>query len=169
MVIGDANNIEQANQNFVNAIVTAAKQAQVQFYESKEHIHRQPQLDKLLQEKSKKERQLQQEHTRETDRGNITARLEEIKKEIQNIHFQDRERTERRKIEEIKINPKAFFKYANSSKVVHTKTGPLKTGDTYTSGPKNMAEILSQQYKSIISSPRKEQQAINMQVTTVIP
>ena len=42
------------------------------------------------------------------------------------------------------------------------KIGPLKSGATYESGPKKMAEILSTQYQSVFSTPRTDISNINM-------
>ena len=64
-----------------------------------------------------------------------------------------RKKKEKKALENIKSNPQAFFKYANSSRSVRSKIGPLQTGETYTSNPKKMADILSYQYKSVFSTP----------------
>ena len=58
----------------------------------------------------------------------------------------------------IKSNPKAFYVYANKSRKVKTKIGPLKTVSNgvpeYVAGPLKMAEILSNQFEGVFTTPR---------------
>ena len=58
-------------------------------------------------------------------------------------------------IEQIRTNPKAFYSYANSRQKMKQRIGPLenKTTKTLTSGPKEMADILQQQYVKVFSDP----------------
>ena len=60
---------------------------------------------------------------------------------------------------EIKLNPKKFYKYANSFRKTKTKIGPLKTikdnKPFFESGPAKMAEMLSAQYESVFTKPKR--------------
>ena len=53
--------------------------------------------------------------------------------------------------DKVKSNPKAFYSFANKQRTIKTKIGPLKCGETYESDAKKMAEILSDQYRSVFS------------------
>ena len=87
----------------------------------------------------------------------LTARLVEIEKELQMSHRQQQEYDEQRAVENIKANPKFFFSYAKKFSKVKTTIGPLiNSAKTLISAPKKMAEILSEQYCSVFSTPRHE-------------
>ena len=59
-----------------------------------------------------------------------------------------------------KLNPKAFFAFANRSKKVRTSVRPLKDG------PKKMAEILSAQYEGAFSKPKDDYSHLTFQQAT---
>jgi hypothetical protein len=44
--------------------------------------------------------------------------------------------------------------------------GPLKSGTTFVSGPKKMADILSQQYESVFSVPKSDLSSLNIRQHT---
>ena len=53
---------------------------------------------------------------------------------------------EQKVVENLKIDPKSFYKYANSKSNVRTGIGPLeKSKDTYTNNPSEMASLLNMQ------------------------
>ena len=61
---------------------------------------------------------------------------------------------EQKVVENLKIDPKSFYKYANSKSNVRTGIGPLeKSKDTYTNDPSEMASLLNKQYSSVFSKP----------------
>ena len=84
-----------------------------------------------------------------------------IDREIQDSYKAQQVLTEKKAVEAIKTNSKAFFKYAQSKRNGKTKIGPLKTitpGSTptkphYVQDPQKMADILSQQYQSVFTKP----------------
>ena len=47
---------------------------------------------------------------------------------------------------EINLNTKAFFKYANRNRKSEIKIGPLKSGNAFESELQKMTDILSKQY-----------------------
>ena len=65
---------------------------------------------------------------------------------------------ERNAIQNLKSNPAIFYKYAKKSYSNSTKTGPLKSTKggkvTFESGPQKMAQILSDQYKGVFTTPQ---------------
>ena len=95
----------------------------------------------------------------------LRARLREIQIEIMELNIKETEVNEMRVVERIKSNPKAFYAYANKSRKIKSKIGPLKVTTNgihhYESDPKKMADILSRQYESVFSIPtrRKENNA----------
>ena len=88
--------------------------------------------------------------------------LEELNTKIQLNHEEERERIEKKAIENIKINSKAFFKFANKTRRAQSKVGPLKSRPDYYSGPKEMARILSDQYKSVFSNPKDDYDQVTL-------
>ena len=76
--------------------------------------------------------------------------------------LKQKRREEAKALKEIKANPAIFFKHATSTRHTKVKTGPLKQGQTYESGPKKMADILSQQFKSVFSTPQLNPRGLSM-------
>ena len=88
------------------------------------------------------------------DKQQKVIRLGEINEEIFNIQEAEADKEERKAVEDIKVDQKKFYKYANGKKKHRDAIGPLKSKNTYTSDSEKMAEILSQQYQSMYSTPR---------------
>ena len=88
------------------------------------------------------------------DKQEKISRLGEINEEIFNIQEAEADKEERKAVEDIKVDQKKFYKYANGKKKHRDAIGPLKWRNTYTSDSEKMAEILSQQYQSMYSTPR---------------
>ena len=86
----------------------------------------------------------------------LLIKMESLNHKIQKNHEEERERREKKAIEDIKINSRAFFKFANKTRRAQVQVGPLKKGSKYYSGPKEMADILSQQYTSVFSIPKQQ-------------
>ena len=63
---------------------------------------------------------------------------------------------------------KAFYQYANTCRKSRAKIGPLKSGLTFQSGEKEMADILSRQYQSVFTTPSKERYNFKSVVTKII-
>ena len=85
------------------------------------------------------------------EKSEIDHRITDINTDIQTMYDRDLKEAEERVARQVKTDPKAFFKYANSKRATRTRIGPLKytsnSGNiTYKSGPKEMADILSNQY-----------------------
>ena len=86
-----------------------------------------------------------------------------LKSELQNVEEQlsmNKEKhimkIETEAIENIKSNPKYFYRYAKAKSVIRSNIGPLlnSKGDL-TSHPKDMTEILSKQYIGVFSNPEE--------------
>ena len=117
----------------------------------------------LLKERKKMTELLNQRNVRTQDSERATNKIKDIDTQINNLIIKSQENTERRLINNISANPKAFFKHTNSTRKFKTKIGPLICPIThnYLDGPKEMAEILSQQYKSVFTVPCTNPSATN--------
>ena len=165
LVLGDATNIESANENFLKAIVKAAEIARVPKYKDSSKTANKS-ITNLLADRSKLQEQIQKEQIRNKDKDAKLTRITEINKELQAKLLGINEKQEEKAIKDIKENPKAFFKYANNNKQCRTRIGPLKAGDKYVSSPKHMAQILSDQFKSVFSVPKIDTSSIKVPTYT---
>ena len=87
---------------------------------------------------------------------NLINELREIEKSLQKSYRSQRDFNEKKAVDAIKTNSKYFYSYSQKFSKVKSKIGPLMDTSTNTlvSGPQKMAEILSEQYKSVFSEPR---------------
>ena len=85
----------------------------------------------------------------------LISQLIQIEKEIKESHRIQLEDQERNDISSIERNPKYFFSYAKRFSKVRTGIGPLiDAGNALVACPQKMAEILSQQYSKVFSTPK---------------
>ena len=86
---------------------------------------------------------------------NLINELREIEKSLQKSYRSQRDFNERKAVDAIKTNSKYFYSYAKKFSKVKNNIGPLMDStNSLVSGPQKMAEILSEQYKSVFSEPR---------------
>ena len=79
----------------------------------------------------------------------------EIEKKLQKSYKQEHTDMEGKAVQSIKSNPKYFFSYAKKFSAVKSAIGPLlNAAKELISCPAKMADILSDQYKSVFSTPR---------------
>ena len=91
----------------------------------------------------------------EANRQSILQKLINIEKELSKSHENKRELEEKRAIEKIKINPKFFFAFGRRFSKIKIGVGPLiDSAKKLVSAPLEMAEILSNQYSSVFSTPQ---------------
>ena len=82
-------------------------------------------------------------------------KLMKIEKDLQASYKAQELKEESEAIGRIKTNSKFFFSYANKKSKLKTAIGPLmNAAKVLVSGPKKMAEMLSQQYQSVFSQPK---------------
>ena len=119
---------------------------------SSPHIHKQRRS--LLKRRSRlRKRYLAAKST--TARNALLNRLADIEGKLQQSHREKRELSEARAVDKIKRNPKFFFSYAKKCSKVRVGIGPLiNSTKQLISAPREMAEILSEQYSSVFSTPR---------------
>ena len=79
----------------------------------------------------------------------------DIEKKLQNSYKQEHTDMEGKAVKSIKANPKYFFSYAKKFSAVKSTVGPLlNAAKELVSCSAKMADILSDQYKSVFSTPR---------------
>ena len=84
----------------------------------------------------------------------IEGKLINIEIMLQQSHQTTHDRNKQIAIESIKSNPRYFFSYAKKFSKVKTKIGPLlNEKNLYTSSSPEMANIFSDHYKSVFSTP----------------
>ena len=84
-------------------------------------------------------------------------RLAEIERKLQDSYKSQEMFTEAKAVEAIKANPKYFYKYAKKKSKTVSPVGPLKDHNgCIKSNPIEMANILSDQFKSAFSIPSQQ-------------
>ena len=85
----------------------------------------------------------------------IMKQLIQIEKELQKSHFAHRADIETKAIDKIKVNSKFFYTFAKKNSKVKVGVGPLiNTENKLIDSPQEIAEILSDQFSSVFSSPK---------------
>ena len=85
----------------------------------------------------------------------ITTKVIEIERKLKQSHTNQRMQEERKAIDKIIRNPKFFYSYCKRYSKVKTQIGPLKDKEgNFIKDPKQIADILVQQYNSVFSDPR---------------
>ena len=95
----------------------------------------------------------------------LLREIEVIDKQLQLSYQTTKLQEESHAISKIKEDPRFFFKYANSKRKSKNRIGPLKTTKNnkpyIEDRPKAMAEILSNQYKSVFTLPKTDKQVLD--------
>jgi ribonuclease P/MRP protein subunit RPP40 len=86
----------------------------------------------------------------------LNRNIETLQCKLRKAFEEEREDEENKAISNIVINPKFFFAYAKKKGTVQSKVGPLYKENEIISDPKEMAECLQEQFKSVFSSPDQE-------------
>lgn len=102
----------------------------------------------------------------ETKREHLHNELIQIEKDMQKSHRSSAEYEESKAVESIGINSKYFYSYAKKKSKVKSKIGPLiDNNGKLTGDSKEMAELLSQQYSKVFSTPRPSTTVPNQKCT----
>ena len=139
---------------FVNEVCAAAIRVNAPTFRNTRNKKAQEKIQQLGAERQKLHKQ--NDHpsvTNETQKKN-NNRIKEINEELSKTLKDEREAEEIRVIKTFRVNSRDFYKYANKFRKTKDRVGPLKKGNNYESGPKQMAEILSEQYDSVFSTPK---------------
>ena len=92
-----------------------------------------------------------------TARTSLSEKLVSIEKKLLESHKQKKALSETRAVSNIKTNPKYFYAYAKRLSKVKVGIGPLiDASKKLINAPRKIAEILSEQYCSVFSSPIHE-------------
>ena len=99
-------------------------------------------------------KQITKQYIQHQDKDHKIRELEELNDRAQTLISSKQERKEKEVIDEIETNPRVFYQYATKNKKLKSKIGPLRSGDSYDSNPKQMANILNNQYQMVFSTPK---------------
>ena len=89
-------------------------------------------------------------------RKKLEKKLQEIEQNLKSSHINERRMSEKRVIENIKVNSKFFLSYAKQYSKTIDGVGPLlDSAKKIITGAKSICELLRQQYESVFSKPRK--------------
>ena len=146
--------IQTLANSFITGLIGVAKAAKIPLYSHTKQKENQN-TAQYLSQVNDLHRKLAHPHCTITDKEYITKKIAEVNAKIQEAHEKEIKRKEGKAVQKIKANPKAFFKYANQSKKTKTTIGPLKYGDFYYNGSQKMAQILSDQYRSVFVDPKE--------------
>jgi len=93
----------------------------------------------------------------DTSRDNNIYRqkLEEIEKKLLMSHENQILKEENIALSNIQKNPKYFYLFARRKMKTPSNVGPLQIQDKYTNNPIEMANVLSKQYESVFSVPKR--------------
>ena len=104
--------------------------------------------------KRERHRQQYKKATTQARRETSFTKLTEIETKLQESYATQDRREEDKAVEAIKTNPKYFYSFASRRGKSHNPIGPLTDEEgNHVSEPKEMANILSKQYKSAFSTP----------------
>ena len=98
----------------------------------------------------------EQDNYRSSDKEKANEEIKIKHEKIQAVLDDQEGAKEKKLLEDIKKNPRAFYKHANKTRKGKTRIGPLFSGGKYDSDPKRMADILSQQYEGVFSTPMED-------------
>ena len=98
------------------------------------------------------------------DRNNKVTKLEtkqlEIEEKIKQSIKDEVLRKEQEAISKIKVNPRAFYSYANQKRKKKVRIGPLvDSNGNLQADPKIMADLMQQQYVKVFSKPSTDKEA----------
>ena len=151
---------------FINKVVATAKEAKVPKYPCYHKGANKSKHQNLLDERNSLNGMLAHPDMTNKDKENKEKKIEELNLKIQEDHEQERQRKEDEAIKKIQVDPKYYFKFANRTKKLKSKIGPLRSGDSYYSGPREMVRILSDQYKSVFSKQKENYDSVHYERKT---
>ena len=113
-----------------------------------------PRERKILMRKRNKLRKQLLFTERERTESNIKAKLVDIERDLQISYRMQEDYEEEKAVSAIKNNPKYFYSYAKARYKTQPQVGPFlaENGD-YITEPSQLADMLSEQYKSAFSTP----------------
>ena len=148
------NNQADINQNFSNTLVKCLQAAKVPLYKDySKTVTASKEIDNLCAKNERLHTQLTHPTMRNANREGVSADIQANNQAILALFTKEEADKKSKLLQDITTNPKAFYKFADTKRKVKSKIGPLKSGDSYVSDPKQMADILSQQDNSVFSKP----------------
>lgn len=118
------------------------------------HKNKIPRERKILMRRHTKVSNRLNKQIESSEKSRLKIQLLEIEKNLQLSHGKERADKEAWAIDNIKSNPRAFYKFAKETASVHCRIGPLLEKDgALTGNPKRISEILNDQFKSVFTPP----------------
>lgn len=139
---------------FINTCLSVSREFVPPKKSLPKHRHKIPQDRRILM---RRRRVISQRTvaTGDSRREALDRRLVDIEKALQQSHIQQTKLEEERAVENIKQNPKFFFAYAKRFSKIRVGIGPLLDAtNSLITCPRKMAEVLSEQYRSVFSQPK---------------
>ena len=153
---------EEHTSLLTNIVIQAATEAGIAKLPKMQHQARKSVLRRKLYQKRCR---IYKTHSKNPLNPQLIEELAEIDRELKGLFQEQKSKEEAAAISKIKEDPRFFYKYANSKRKTKSRIGPLKTTKNgkphIESGPKELAEILSAQYKSVFTKPKIENQVLD--------
>ena len=149
-------NPDQMMESFLSLCLDVTKQhvplkRQASKSSQKNHIPRHRSRLMRVRRRIKKQLLLTQSESRTLA---LRRRLVDIEKQLQKSHNNEMEQEERKAVDRIRTNNKYFFSYAKRFSSIKVGIGPLlDAAQSLVSCSRKMAEILSDQYSAVFSTP----------------
>ena len=147
-----------AKRSFEEAVVKAATEAEVPKHQPSKRKDHSEAIRRLYRARSGILRKLRAKKLSTMKHKELHKSLKDIQKQVAEVNHAEAIEKERLIAEDIKLNPKRFYKYANTFKKTKSKIGPLKSVKDnkpfFESGPQKMAELLNAQYQSQFTTPK---------------
>ena len=156
---------------FTEALSKAATRAEVPLYRQYKLQKQDKELSRLVNLRKSQMEIIQNKDTRTTTKLDIQHLIEKTNQQIQEKTYQIRRDEENKAVRSIRLNSKYFYTYAKQHRNIKVQIGPLRDGNNFESGPKKMADLLSNQFQSVYTKPTSPMDAekIDFQPRNVPP
>ena len=157
-VVNNAQSDDSAKTELITKIVECAKAANVPTKKTcKKKKGASDEAKKLFRTRTRLAVRLRK-NLSTAEKQDTQRKISEINTSIKQLYLKEDLERENKATTKIKSDPKAFYNYANATRKIKTKIGPLKyTSDsgnvTFESGSRKMANILNSQYQSVFTTP----------------
>ena len=167
----DPSQIESANQIWLETLTRLSKMARIPKFNTGRTPNRyEREIIHLTNKKVSLENILLTPDLRHADRASFTTEINTIGTKIQKLIIDKQQEEENRVIEQIKVNSKQFFSFANDKRISRNKIGPLNHPDgSEESSPPAMANILSDQFISVFTTPAVDLSFLVIPIIISIP
>ena len=144
--------MDQCSKVLTDKLLNIAKQISIPKFKDRRTQHKlDDTLSNLIKSKKAIEQKLMKPSLRTDHHDDLSSQLSTINAAIVERQKELNSEEEEKVVSQIKSNTKVFFSYASKKRKFKTSIGPLKSGNTFESGPKKMATILNNQFEAMFS------------------